>query len=550
MIIFLRSMPAWIVLPVILLLVLVATTSAAPDSSEPAVSAQAILSASPDSALTATLAQLPGEPLELSLAVSRAAMQATEARVAEARMIAASEALRREKGAFDPEIYGAADWTGTDTPSASLFAGAEVLDTETARYEAGTRIRLALGTELSASLNSQRLTSNSAFASLDPEYQAFGALTLRQPLLKGFGPSARSDLSFAERAFEASSARYDGALLAVQAEVEILYWELYAAERNHAVTLIIRDRAEAFLADAQLRAKAGMIGPSQVANAEFFLTEAEQALLETEEQLDLFSDRLASQMGRRPQAIRYRAENEPPREFPLVDQDILVAQGLLHNSELQALSRDVDALRALEHGAVWDARPTLDLIGSLGGNGLSGTAQDVFFPGDPNPVRTNVDGGRSDSINHVLGRDYPTWNVGFVFAVPIGNREGKGERDRMSAEVIRAEQQLLSAQRRFEEEVRAQHRELSRGSRRLELALRGVAASIKQVDIGMLEYRNGRTTAFEVVRLAADLATAQQRYSAALVRTARAAAVLRQLTGGWYSGVTSNTDSGSGENES
>ena len=64
-----------------------------------------------------------------------------------------------------------------------------------------------------------------------------------------------------------------------------------------------------------------------------------------------------------------------------------------------------------------------------------------------------------------------------------------------------------------------------------------MAASIKQVEIGMLEYRNGRTTAFEVVRLAADLATAQQRYSDALVRTARAAAVLRQLTGGWYPGT-------------
>ena len=55
-------------------------------------------------------------------------------------------------------------------------------------------------------------------------------------------------------------------------------------------------------------------------------------------------------------------------------------------------------------------------------------------------------------------------------------------------------------------------------------------------------------TAFEVVRLAADLATAQQRYSDALVRTARAAAVLRQLTGGYeyalmeLSGTTGTVD--------
>jgi outer membrane protein TolC len=181
---------------------------------------------------------------------------------------------------------------------------------------------------------------------------------------------------------------------------------------------------------------------------------------------------------------------------------------------------------------------------------LSGTAQDVFFHGDPNPVRTDISGGRGDSVDHVIGRDYPTWNVGFVFAVPLGRREGRGERERLSAEIVRAEQQLLAAQRLFEEEVRAQYRELERGQRRMSIATRGVAASIKQVEIGMLEYRNGRTTAFEVVRLAADLATAQQRYSDALVRTARAAAILRHLTGGWYSGTPLNPDSDHGGNGS
>ncbi|HET7497986.1 MAG TPA: hypothetical protein VFM00_06775, partial [Candidatus Eisenbacteria bacterium] len=67
---------------------------------------------------------------------------------------------------------------------------------------------------------------------------------------------------------------------------------------------------------------------------------------------------------------------------------------------------------------------------------------------------------------------------------------------------------------------------------RLDAARRGVAASIEQVRIGVLEYNYGRTTAFELSRLSADLAAAQQRYSQALVRTARAAAQLRYLTSG------------------
>jgi outer membrane protein TolC len=497
---------------------------------------ETILAANPDSALTATIADLPGERLLLEDAVLRAADQATETRVAEAELDAATNAVRREKGAFDPELFGTGDWSGSDTPTANLFAGADVLETETADFMAGARMRLKLGTELIASVNSQRTSTNSDFASLNPEYQAYGALTLRQPLLKGFGPSARSDLSVAESNLAGAGALYDGAVLAVRAEVETVYWELYAAERNHSVTKLIRDRAAAFYEDAKLRAKAGMIGPSAVANAEFFLTEAEQAMLDTEEQMDRFSDRLASLMGRRPADVRYRSWGEPPREFRLVDQDSLVTAAKRYNTDLDALRAVADSWRALEKGSVWDARPTLDILGSIGGNGLSGTAQDVYFPGSPDPVRTDIDGNRGDSISQSFSRDYPTWNVGFVFAVPIGNREGKGERDRLRAQIVRAEQDLLAGQRQLEEEVRAQHRELRRGSRRLEIATRGVAASIRQVEIGMLEYQNGRTTAFEGVRLAADLATAQQRYSDALVRTASAAAVLRQLTGGWYPG--------------
>ena len=138
--------------------------------------------------------------------------------------------------------------------------------------------------------------------------------------------------------------------------------------------------------------------------------------------------------------------------------------------------------------------------------------------------------------------------MGFVFALPLGNRAGSGERGRVRAEVVRAQQVLLGARRDTEELVRAQYRELERGRRRLAMAARGVAASIKQVDIGMIEFRNGSTTAFEVVRLTADLATAQQRYSDALVRTARAAAILHQLTGGWYgSDPARTTDEGSNQ---
>lgn len=511
-----------------------AALAAAPARGQPARGE--ILTANPDSALAVALEALPGEPLALAEVLDAALQEASAARIAAAQLDAAAGLARRERGAFDPELFGRADWSGADTPQTSPFAGTDILQSETSVLEAGARMRLNLGTEISASLQSQRSTSNSAYTALVPEYRATGALTVRQPLLKGFGPAARADLLAADSGIEGAANRLVGARLAVQAEAEAAYWRLYAAERNHAVSILVRDRAAAFLADTRLRAEAGLVGPSQVANAEYFLAEAGQAVLDTSELLDAATDRLARLIGRRPSGdrTRFRPHDDPPRDFPLVPQDSLVAVALEHNPDLLALEQDLKAMHAREAAARWDARPTLDLVGGLGGGGLAGNAQDISFFGSEEPVQTQWGGPRSESLKQVFRRDFPTWNVGMVFSLPLGGREGGGEHDRLQAEVVRLEEMVISARRLLEEEVRAQHRELARGNERLELATAGVEASYRQVEIGMIEFRNGQSTAFEVVRLAADLATAQQRYSAALVRTAGAAAALRQITGGRY----------------
>jgi outer membrane protein TolC len=120
-------------------------------------------------------------------------------------------------------------------------------------------------------------------------------------------------------------------------------------------------------------------------------------------------------------------------------------------------------------------------------------------------------------------------------SIPIGLRQGLGEQDRLEAEVRGAEQRRLDVARTLEQLIRANYRELLHGNRRIEVAREGVDAASEQVRIGVIEFRNGRTTAFELVRLGADFAVAQERYSRALVRTARAAATLTQLTSGKYS---------------
>ncbi|HOX25373.1 MAG TPA: TolC family protein [Candidatus Krumholzibacteria bacterium] len=497
--------------------------------------------ANPDSALAVALAALPGEPISLETALAQAVANDTALEIARAGLLAASGVERRERGAFAPELFGEAERAGDSQPTASFFSGADVLETESTRLGAGARVRLPLGTELSASLNAVRLESNSAFATLSPQIDSYGELELVQPLLKGFGPGARGERDAAALEREGAEAGYEEARLATRADVELIYWALHAAERDYAVQRLIRDQAIRFLEEVRLRARAGLVGPAEEANARVFLADQEQQVLDGEEVLDSLSDRLVTLIGRRPAggAPRFRPADSPPADQPAIDLDRLLALTLERSPRIAAAERRLAAARARLAGATWNARPQLDLVGNLGGRGLAGTGQDVIldFGGGPDTLRTDLNTGYSDGFKQVFKRDFPTWAVGLRFSVPIGGGGDAGERDRLAAEVVFAEQELEALRRALVEDVRARHRELARSRNRLEFAARGVDASYEQVRIGTLQFRSGRTTAFELVRLGADFADAQRRYSGALVRTARATADLRRLTAGAYPGL-------------
>ena len=486
----------------------------------------------PDSAFAATIAAMKGQKLSLAEARNLAIQNATEVRLASASLLAAKGELRRVRGGFDPELFAELGRSGNDSPSASPFGGADVVETEQTNTTTGVRMKLPFGTEIEASVNARKLETNSSFAALNPEYSATSLLQLTQPLLSGFGPAAKADLSAARHQYEAALARYEQALLNVGADIENKYWDLYAAERDLAVQILIRDRGLAFLNQASLRAKAGLVGPGDVAKARVFVADQEQQVLDREEAIGRISDELASLIGQRPAdgTPRFRPTDTPISAYAAPPSaESVVSEAMERNQRLKAAEMDLEAARAREAGGKWNAWPTLDLVGSIGGNGLAGTAQEIAFGGET--YTSDFDGSAGDSWSQAISRDYPNWSIGLKFAMPIGLRPGRGERDRLSAERIRSEQLLVDTRRTLEEDVRAYHRELLYANQRLIAAEEGVDASLEQVRIGVLDYDTGRISAVEIVLLAEDLARAQQSWTRALVKAAKATAQLRKFTG-------------------
>ena len=486
----------------------------------------------PDSALQSILKAIEGTPLTLQQAIENGLRNATSVQMAEASLMVAQGAVRRDRGFYDPELFFNLKINQQEAPTASFFAGSPTLVTRQFNSSSGLRINLPTGTEFELAINTVQLKTNSLFAFLNPEYNAVGTFSFRQPLLRGFTASGRKQLTSSERQLDAAQARYDQQVLTTSAEVERVYWDLYAAERDYAVQKLTRNRADAFLKEAELRAKSGLVGPNQVANAKTFLAEQELGLLRMDEQLGRLSDRLSSLIGLRPEssAQRFITLNNPPGDFFVEPLETLIENARKSNLDLLAAEKDVEAVDALANAAKWEAFPSLDLVGSIGGNGLAGTSRQVVFGGDTLSLPPGRVGGFGDAVSQVVEHKFPNWSVGVEVTVPIGFRSGLGERDRLNALVAFNQHRYTDLSRQLEEQIRDIYRVLSHGKARLTAAREGVEAAQEQVRIGLVEFRDGRVTAFELVRLGEDFAIAQRRYSEALVLTAKAAATLRQLT--------------------
>ncbi len=488
----------------------------------------------PDSALPIILDNLPGEKITLDRAQEYAKENSTSLKQAEALYMASLGTLRRERGSFDPVFFLNLNYNDQEIPTASFFSGASVLKTQETDASTGLRMNLPIGTQLNFSISSIRSATNSQFAFLNPEYDAFGSISIRQPLLSGFTTSARKNLKQAELIAESSEAQYKQETLMLNSSVEQSYWNLYAAERDYAVQKLILERAESLLKEAELREKSGLVGPGQVANAKTFWTEQKLLMIDSEERLDTESDRFAVLLGVRPGSgsTRFVTVDDPPDEFPSASVDDLVEHTLDNNLDLLAAKKHIEIANALVEAAAWQSLPQVDVFGSIKSNALGGTSQPVIFGGDTLLSRNS--GSYGDVLSQIFKRDYPGWSIGVEITVPIGLRSGLGEKDRLEAGAYGVKQNYTELARVLEQQIRQSFRELIHGNERLKAATEGVNAAQEQVRIGMIEFRNGRLSAFEIVRFGQDFGIAQRRYSDALVKTVKAISELRQLTSGYY----------------
>lgn len=447
-------------------------------------------------------------------------------------------AITRAFGAFDPTASASFSATRTRTPSNSLLAGAATLNQLTQPFSLQYQQTLESGTQYAISFSDIKSSSNSAFATFNPQLNSSVNFAVTQPLLRGRGMDiARLPISLARSRLRAADYVFQDQLLQLLASAENAYWDAMGARESLRVQEESLKLADAALKRAQKELELGATSPLEIyqpqanyANAQLAVSQARYRLTQTE---DALRRQIGADLNPRIRAlpIVLTATVEPPLNSIKVDPEEAVVSALRMRPDLKNViqTMDVDDLSIKQ--STNSLRPDLSLNAQYGSSGLGG----IFYPGtnllNPSQPVAPVVGGIGDALGGVFGFQNPVYGFGLTLRLPIKDR-------RTAADLADAvNQKRLDAwkQRSTEENIRLQVvtainlLDSSRESIRIATIARDLAQ--KRVDADQKRYELGATTLFFVLASQADYISAESNLVNQIINYRRNELNLLQRTG-------------------
>jgi len=210
---------------------------------------------------------LPGNGVSLSLADVRAAVLAgnLDLRTQLVDPAIARENLSAEEAKFENVFFASYSRTNNSVFS-SLASG---LPAETEAFEAGLRIPLATGGDVSFSTPVNRTAEGFNFGTTGDDWQAALSFSMSQPLLRGAGVESNThSIRVAAWQGQIADARTKLEAIRVLATAEKAYWNLYSAFRELGVRRAQYDVAVKQLERARRRVREGEAPEIEVVRAE------------------------------------------------------------------------------------------------------------------------------------------------------------------------------------------------------------------------------------------------------------------------------------------
>jgi outer membrane protein TolC len=414
------------------------------------------------------------------------------------------------EGEFDPAMGLRLERTKEKEATVSEIQSAEE---DFFSYEASFGGKIRTGTEYELKYAGGRVkSSDTLFLTTNPYYSSDLTLSFSQPLLKDFGKDVQeSYIKVARKELEIARLNAEHKSEGIIADTADAYWELYFRRNEHKVTELSLELAEKILEEVETKIEAGTLAPVEIYGAEAEVAVREERLVQTRKAVSDSEDALREVMNLgewESDIVPVEALPEPGSVSML---DSLLEDAFMNRRDYKQVIMDYEAKRILSGFYKNQQFPDLDLIGSVGLNGLSGSY--------------------GDSLDDTYSGEYYSWGVGLSISFPLGNRTAEGNYIKAKRDEEIAEIEVEKVKQAIMTGVREARRALELAKESIEASRRTRIASEKRLRAEEEKFRLGLTTLNDVLEFQENYSLSLSSEKRAITDYARAETRLKRATG-------------------
>ena len=405
------------------------------------------------------------------------------------------EDIKIAEGAFEPSLSFEGSIEDDKSEPPTILAGSH---SRTGTFNFGIDGRLPVGTNYDIEFLNKRYKDSSSWLTTNPYYKSEFVLTLTQPLFKDFGALVnRADITIASNNLEKSNQNLEKELIDVISRVKEAYYSYVLYIEQYKTAQVSLQRAGNLLEIIQKRHQKGLASSIDLLEAETGVAEREDGLLAIEQCLKLAEDNLKYLTNLVDDVELWNARIEPLDKPVFKKEPLDLVQGLkdafqyrpdYKAAKLELKNQNIRIL-VKENATL----PAIDLVGSLGLNGLDKGYQGALKP------------------------DYKKWSAGVKMSYPWGNKKAKGDYEK----AYLTKRQLLISFERLQQQIILEVRD---ALRRVNIAEQKIATAKKRTDTETARYEaiekrfaKGLVSAHDMLEYQEDLSDAETNYIQSLI---------------------------------
>ena len=448
----------------------------------------------------------PLAPLTLEDAIARALERNIDIAVVRLNPRIRDWDLAAQRASFLPTLSGTIGPSGNSRAATRDIDGGDVISTDTLTYNAGfVQAMPKWGGDVTVNFTNSRQATSDTRSLRNPTFQSGLQFRLVQPLLRDFKTdSVRTQIQILQINRDVTELQVKGTIENTLANVRNAYWELVYAIRAIDVAQRSLALSQKLVEDNRVKVEIGTLAPIDVIQAEVQAATAAQSVTVAEATWRTAELNLKRLIVNSTQDDLWRSRLQPVDQPTVTPQPInteaAVARALQERIDLQqdrkTLQTNDISMALLDN----QTKPQLDIQATYGLNATGGPQLNDGI---------TIPGGYNQTLQQLVGFDYPTWAVQAVVSYPLGTTAAKARYASSRIQYEQTQAQVRARELQVATEVTNAALSVESALKRLEAARLTRDLAEKQLEAEASKFEVGMSTNYQIVQFQRDLANAR-----------------------------------------